>query len=108
MNVILSTAAILAIVLSTSAVAQQTTTHPMGEHPAVIAKRLAEKQGYDYASKFYPHPAWMHLYADSDGPALAEAAEAAKAKALHAEFERTKAATAGATIGAAATTAQPH
>ena len=99
MNAILSSAAIFAIALSTSAVAQESATHPMGEHPAVIAKRLAEKQGYDYASKFYPHPAWMHLYGDSNGPALAEARDIEKAKALHAEFERAASA-AAATAGA--------
>lgn len=32
-----------------------------GEHPAVIQARLAAKAGYDYASKFYPHPAWLAL-----------------------------------------------
>jgi hypothetical protein len=33
----------------------------MNEHPAVIIKREAAKQPYDYASKFYPHPAWLYL-----------------------------------------------
>ena len=33
----------------------------LGEHPAVVAKRLHAAQGYDYASKFYPHPAWLYL-----------------------------------------------
>jgi len=32
-----------------------------GEHPAVIQARLAARAGYDYASKFYPHPAWLAL-----------------------------------------------
>ncbi len=108
MNSMLATAALLTIIVSNSALAQQTGNHPMGEHPAVIAKRLAEKQGYDYASKFYPHPAWMHLYSDSNGPALAEARDAANAKALHAEFERTKAANAGASVGAAVSVVQPR
>jgi len=38
------------------------TKHRLGEHPAVIAKRMYEKQGYDYASKFYRHPAGYDLY----------------------------------------------
>ena len=33
----------------------------LGEHPAVIVKRLHAAQTYDYASKFYPHPAWLYL-----------------------------------------------
>jgi hypothetical protein len=33
----------------------------LGEHPAVIVKRLHATLGYDYASKFYPHPAWLYL-----------------------------------------------
>ncbi|MBX3607715.1 MAG: hypothetical protein KF788_20750 [Piscinibacter sp.] len=32
-----------------------------GEHPAVLVQRLAREAGYDYASKFYPHPAWLYL-----------------------------------------------
>lgn len=32
-----------------------------GDHPAIIVKRNAERAGYDYASKFYPHPAWLYL-----------------------------------------------
>ncbi len=46
-----------------------------GDHPAVIVKRLYPTQGYDYASKFYPHPAWLYLLpeapsAPSEDPAL--------------------------------------
>jgi hypothetical protein len=33
----------------------------LGEHPAVVAKRLHAQATYDYASKFYPHPAWLYL-----------------------------------------------
>jgi len=36
-----------------------------GEHPAVIQARLAAKAGYDYASKFYPHPARLELLAEA-------------------------------------------
>jgi hypothetical protein len=34
-----------------------------GEHPAVIVKRHWPNQGYDYAGKFYAHPARIALYA---------------------------------------------
>ena len=33
----------------------------LGDHPAIVVKRLYSTQGYDYASKFYPHPAWLYL-----------------------------------------------
>jgi hypothetical protein len=33
----------------------------LGDHPAIVVQRLQATQGYDYASKFYPHPAWMYL-----------------------------------------------
>ena len=36
-----------------------------GQHPAVIQARLAAKAGYDYASKFYPHPARLELLAEA-------------------------------------------
>ena len=35
--------------------------HRLSEHPAVTIKRLSEHQGYDYASKFYAHPAGLRL-----------------------------------------------
>lgn len=45
---------------------------PLGEHPAIIARRVHAAQGYDYASKFYPHPAWLYLRGQpSDGDAMA-------------------------------------
>lgn len=33
----------------------------MGEHPAVLVYRNWDKRGYDYASKFYLHPARLAL-----------------------------------------------
>jgi hypothetical protein len=33
----------------------------LGEHPAIIVQRLHAQAGYDYESKFYPHPAWLFL-----------------------------------------------
>jgi len=35
--------------------------HKLGDHPAVVVQRLYKTAEYDYASKFYPHPAWMYL-----------------------------------------------
>ena len=37
----------------------------LGDHPAVVVQRLQASAGYDYASKFYPHPAWFHLSAEA-------------------------------------------
>jgi hypothetical protein len=37
--------------------------HPLGPHPAIAVQRLQATAGYDYASKFYPHPAWLYLRA---------------------------------------------
>jgi hypothetical protein len=35
--------------------------HRLGDHPAVVVQRLQRTAGYDYASKFYPHPAHLYL-----------------------------------------------
>jgi hypothetical protein len=40
----------------------------LGEHPAVIVQRLHAEKGYDFASKFYPHPAWLWLHAEAPRP----------------------------------------
>ena len=40
----------------------------LGEHPAIAARRVLEQQGYDYASKFYPHPAWLYLSSEPSHP----------------------------------------
>ncbi len=37
----------------------------VGEHPALAARRVIAAQGYDYTTKFYPHPAWMYLSAEA-------------------------------------------
>jgi hypothetical protein len=60
-------ATLLAVALAAPAWAQQTDRRP-GDHPAVIVQRLHAQQGYDYASKFYPHPAWLYLQADAPHP----------------------------------------
>jgi hypothetical protein len=45
--------------VSTGAFAHEA-EHRLGEHPAVIVKRLSANEGVDYASIFYPHPAWLY------------------------------------------------
>ena len=61
MNTLHASAAIsLAFAISTPTLAQQS-EHRLGDHPAVVVQRLYAQQGYDYASKFYPHPAWLYL-----------------------------------------------
>ncbi|HEU5293760.1 MAG TPA: hypothetical protein VFU71_03120 [Burkholderiaceae bacterium] len=49
--------------VSTGAFAQEA-EHRLGEHPAVIVKRRSANEAYDYASKFYPHPAGLFLSAE--------------------------------------------
>ena len=40
-------------------------TDNMADHPAIAARRVIAAQGYDYASKFYPHPAGLTLLAQA-------------------------------------------
>ena len=42
--------------------------HRVGEHLALAARRVIAAQGYDYSTKFYPHPAWMYLSAEAPHP----------------------------------------
>jgi hypothetical protein len=42
----------------------------LGDHPAIVVQRLHAQQGYDYASKFYPHPAWLYLLAEAPRPMM--------------------------------------
>ncbi|HUL66558.1 MAG TPA: hypothetical protein VLW55_18315 [Burkholderiaceae bacterium] len=64
---------ILAATLASPVVAQDAQPnepeHRLGQHPAVIIKELWKKQGYDYVSKFYPHPAWLYLLPEAPGEA---------------------------------------
>ena len=69
MTTLSTTAILLAVALSAPAWAQQTDRRP-GDHPAVIVQRLHAQQGYDYASKFYPHPAWLYLQAEAPHPMM--------------------------------------
>lgn len=64
MNVFKAAISGAAIALSLSAMAQEqpSSEHRLADHPAVTIKRLSETQAYDYASKFYPHPAWLYLH----------------------------------------------
>jgi hypothetical protein len=72
-------ALLLILVFAQSAKGQDSRPHKLGDHPAVVVQRLYKSAGYDYASKFYPHPAWLHLYAaqphdDADSTAVADGA----------------------------------
>jgi hypothetical protein len=66
----------IAAAAATSAAAADAPAAParkLGEHPAIVARRVIAAQGYDYASKFYPHPAWLYLLAEpprGDPPAV--------------------------------------
>ena len=42
----------------------------LGEHPAIVAQRVIAAQGYDYASKFYPHPAKLYLSTEAPRPMM--------------------------------------
>ena len=53
-----------ALLLAPSARAGDDPPHDLGDHPAVVVQRLYKAAGYDYASKFYPHPAGLRLYAE--------------------------------------------
>jgi hypothetical protein len=69
MNTICTTTALLALTLCAPVLAQQS-GHRLGDHPAVVVQRLHAQAGYDYASKFYPHPAWLYLYAEAPRPMM--------------------------------------
>lgn len=74
MNRISFVAALIAVATPFAAQAQQ----KLGDHPAVVTQRLQAHAGYDYESKFYPHPAWLYLSAEaprslSDPPAVLDA-----------------------------------
>ena len=59
-----SLATVMAALLAPSARADDEPAHRMGDHPAIVVQRLYKAAGYDYASKFYPHPAGLRLYAE--------------------------------------------
>lgn len=86
MNIFMATAATVAMGLSTAAMAQQEASngHRLADHPAVTIKRQSEHATYDYASKFYAHPAGLQLLPaardeiEGHGSRLAPQAAAAK------------------------------
>jgi hypothetical protein len=49
---------------------QAQTAHHNGDHPAIVVQRLQAQAGYDYQSKFYPHPAWLYLSAEAPHPMM--------------------------------------
>jgi hypothetical protein len=55
-------ALLLVLVFAPSAKGQADRPHRLGDHPAVVVQRLNKAAEYDYAAKFYPHPAWLYLY----------------------------------------------
>ena len=55
---------VAALLSAPSARAGDDAPHGLGDHPAVVVQRLYKAAGYDYASKFYPHPAGLRLYAE--------------------------------------------
>ena len=54
----------VALLLAPSARACDDSPPGLGDHPAVVVQRLYKAAGYDYASKFYPHPAGLRWYAE--------------------------------------------
>jgi hypothetical protein len=80
--------AFLAFGLSTQPFAQQKIEHLLGQHPAVIVKRMEAQQGYDYQAKFYPHPAWMYLHAEAPRPMMDHPAVIVARRNAHAATER--------------------
>jgi hypothetical protein len=55
-------ALVAAVLIAPAAQAGDKSPHKLGDHPAVVVQRLQKNAGYDYASKFYAHPAGLRLY----------------------------------------------
>jgi hypothetical protein len=68
MRATLSTISLIAAAIATPAAFADPSAAKPGEHPAIAARRVIAAQGYDYASKFYPHPAWLYLSAQAPHP----------------------------------------
>jgi len=66
---------LVALVSAPPARGKDDVPHKLGDHPAVVVQRLQKTAGYDYASKFYPHPAWLRLYAEQPRDAADVASE---------------------------------
>ena len=67
MKTIGSAALLLCCAVSVPASAQPSGAR-LGDHPAIVVQRLYAQQGYDYTSKFYPHPAWLYLLSEAPRP----------------------------------------
>lgn len=78
MNRNLIAAALISALMPAAALADHVAARaPAGnhrDHPAIEVQRQLCKQGYDYASKFYPHPAWLYLYPEAPDVLLARRA----------------------------------
>lgn len=70
MRVFLLTIALVAAVPAVSAQSNSADAQAAarGDHPAIAARHVIAQQGYDHASKFYPHPAWLYLSAEAPRP----------------------------------------
>src|SRR6185295_16534219 len=73
-----------ALLLAPSARAGDDPPHVLGDHPAVVVQRLYKAAGYDYASKFYPHPAGLRLYTEAPRDAADESRVAGRPSATDA------------------------
>jgi hypothetical protein len=68
MRAFIFTIALIAAPFAGAEPADTGSTARLGDHPAIAARRVIAQQGYDYASKFYPHPAWLYLEAEAPRP----------------------------------------
>ena len=85
-----SIAALLAtLAIHTTAIAQQQeqqqqqAEHRLGDHPAVIVKRNSSQRPINYASTFYPHPAWLWLASEPRSEAMDSPILASNDRARH-------------------------
>ena len=67
-----------AALITLAAGTQAQTAHHNGDHPAIVVQRLQAQAGYDYQSKFYPHPAWLYLSAEAPQPTMDDPAMVAR------------------------------
>jgi hypothetical protein len=61
-QILFSLVNVIGAVVCTEVRAEPATSEPLGEHPAIVARRVIANAGYDYASKMYRHPAGLTLY----------------------------------------------
>ena len=63
------------LLVAASAMADEEQSPRLGDHPAIVVQRLHKTAGYDYASKFYAHPAGLYLHAEAPRDAAQPAAD---------------------------------